>query len=118
MLRNNDAKPLTEEGGHVRQGDILIVRDSNFEANKEAQPNINGKTIIAEGEVTGHNHSIAGDCAVLYGLPEFDAPSLLSVSEPGELVHQEHNPITIPPGNYRAIQQRQYVRGSVQAVAD
>lgn len=53
--------------------------------------------VLAEGEVTGHTHRLSGNVGVFEverGLREFE------LSNPGEVKHEEHNPITLPPGEY------------------
>lgn len=55
------------------------------------------KPILADGEVTGHHHTLDGDVAVFesdLGEREF------SISEPTDLVHEEHGKIEIPAGEY------------------
>ncbi|MGW8324131.1 MAG: hypothetical protein ACWGNI_00415 [Desulfobacterales bacterium] len=55
------------------------------------------KPILAEGEVTGHSHTLIGDVDVFIndiGEREF------SINEPADLVHEEHKKITIPEGEY------------------
>ena len=52
---------------------------------------------LAEGEVTGHFHEIQDESATLHedgDLIQLDTPN------GGKITHQEHNTITIPPGQY------------------
>lgn len=52
---------------------------------------------LAEGEVTGHFHAATARSAALYdegGSIVLDAPKGTKIT------HQEHQPITVPPGHY------------------
>ena len=50
------------------------------------------KPILAEGEMTGHAHTLKGDVEVFEenGIREFN------LKEPTDLVHEEHEVITLP----------------------
>lgn len=53
--------------------------------------------VIAEGEMTGHYHAASGGGIALLERGEelfLDAPN------GGEITHQEHNTVTVPPGQY------------------
>ena len=56
---------------------------------------------LAEGEATGHAHRAMGGGVALYepspGAMVLDAPSGC------EVVHEEHKPIVLPPGEYDRI---------------
>lgn len=55
---------------------------------------------LAEGEVTGHFHAATAKSAALYddnGRIVLDAPRGTKV------VHQEHKPIAVPPGQYERL---------------
>ena len=62
----------------------------------------------ASTEVTGHAHAIQSEKAALFRDPKLAAVFMAVTEEPVELVHDEHDTITIPPGNYRVIRQREY----------
>ena len=52
------------------------------------------KKVLAEGEVTGHSHTITVDVFDDGGVRMFDAPN-------GTLVkHQEHHEVELPPNTY------------------
>lgn len=79
-----------------RQGDLLIVRE-------EIPPHASRDTnnIVQLGEETGHAHELIGGDV-------FGRGSYLLVTEgPGELVHPEHETITLPEGEYRVLRQRE-----------
>jgi hypothetical protein len=53
--------------------------------------------VLAEGEVTGHAHRLSA------GVEVFEVEGELrefNLSGPGEVKHEEHNPITLPPEEY------------------
>jgi hypothetical protein len=55
------------------------------------------KPVLAEGEATGHAHTLESDVDVFElenGIREF------KLSQDTVLTHQEHNPITLPKGTY------------------
>lgn len=53
---------------------------------------------LAYGEVTGHSHRAIAKTAKVY---ERDDGSRILVAPRGtKVVHEEHKPITVPPGEY------------------
>lgn len=59
-------------------------------------------TKLAEGEHTGHFHLASGEGVALFDDFTLEAPNGADVT------HQEHNPITLPPGNYTRLIVREY----------
>lgn len=98
----------------IQQGDVLFFRiDSlpeGLTVKEGARP---GFVTFAEGEVTGHHHSAVigkvGGCdtdnITLY---EKDGVLYCAVAGETEVTHQEHRPVTLPPGNYRVGIVREY----------
>ena len=74
-----------------QQGDVII---------KKAK--VKGKKLkhltLAQGEVTGHHHTITDGDAELY--QNEDGTLFLKVKEKATLTHQEHKAIEIPEGEY------------------
>ena len=68
--------------------------------------------IIALGELTGHSHELT-EGSVYRGNGE----KYLQVPTGGEVVHQEHNPVKLPAGNYLVRQQREYKPAKMRAQA-
>jgi hypothetical protein len=69
---------------------------------------------LAEGEHTGHYHEAIGDGVALYDDWVLEAPS------GAEVHHQEHKPITLPPGDYRRsiVQEFDHFAEEARNVAD
>jgi len=89
----------------VRQGDVLLERVQEIPAGAvKVVPGSRGH-VLAEGEATGHAHTIAAEFGELY---EKDGVLYLSITEDAPLTHQEHGTITLPPSFYRKIQQREW----------
>ena len=109
-----------------RQGDVLIVP---IDAGAQERPAQVGpgrepldrdpreRMILALGESTGHAHAVVGQGA-LYPAAAPLEPMYLHLPHGGRVVHEEHAMITLPPGWYRVIRQREYEPGSVRMVAD
>ncbi len=103
---------------HYRQGDVLIERIDGIPS--EAIPaTFQPRWILAEGEVTGHTHSVAAENATLL-LLELDnqMEMYLRVHAQTQVTHQEHGPITLAPGDYRIGRQREYSPEEIRRVAD
>ena len=89
-----------------QQGDILIERTEEIPEQLDSIPPKNGRYILAEGEATGHAHAITDNISLLKDL---STGSLYCVADDSfTLRHEEHKPITIPPGLYIVRQVREY----------
>lgn len=92
-----------------RQGDVLIVPIPAFDIAGNLTPvKPEGRgLILAYGEVTGHAHTVAPDKAQMW---QDEAKNFfLAVLTPEcFVVHDEHAPILLPPGNYKVVLQREY----------
>ncbi|MDF0552182.1 hypothetical protein [Kamptonema sp. UHCC 0994] len=94
----------------IRQGDVILTPVQKTEGQKK--PHLT----LAEGEVTGHSHRIIDGKAELY---EKDGTLYLRVlSSTALLSHEEHNPISIPQGNWMVRIQREYEPQGWRYVAD
>jgi len=84
-----------------QQGDVLI---------KEYDGDVSGKKevhlTLAEGEATGHHHTITSGVAELYTSGEM--MFLVVKSATAKLTHQEHGEIEIPLGKYKIEKVREY----------
>lgn len=83
-----------------QQGDVLIKKvDSIPEGSKKLS-----HCILAEGEATGHKH-IASPPSELF---ELDGKMYLITHQTTEITHEEHKPITLPPGFWHIDKVREY----------
>lgn len=98
-----------------RQGDVLLKKIGTIPSDAEIVPACAGRLILAEGEATGHNHSVSARNAelMMVGLAMY-----LRVREEIDLLHQEHDTIILPAGDYQVVRQREYSPGEIRNVAD
>ncbi len=96
-----------------RQGDVFIMTVASIPPG--AEPLRHG--VLVEGEATGHSH-VVEDLDAAQVFRSGDNLYLRVVGRAVRIVHQEHGPITLSPGTYRVWKQREYIPGSVRAVAD
>jgi hypothetical protein len=98
-----------------RQGDVLIQRVESIPNEAKPVARKAGKVVLAEGESTGHAHAIASRHASLLG---HAGAFYLLLLRRSVLRHEEHGPITLPPGAYRVLRQREYHPEEIRNVAD
>ena len=86
-----------------RHGDVIIAPVKSVP--RQATPRAG--LILAHGEVTGHSHRVeTGARAELF---EIERQLFLRVlGSPARVVHEEHQTIELPPGDYRVWRQREY----------
>ena len=108
-----------------RQGDILLIECKELpELDEKIISSIEGPSqdnsiILALGEATGHKHQIIyPEKKAFLKKAKNSNQFLLIVSDTVDLVHEEHSKITLSPGNYRVIRQRQYTPEKIINVAD
>lgn len=97
-----------------RQGDVLF-RKVNGLPEGARKKRANG--FILEGEATGHVHRVAEleQGEVL----EVGTQLFLRVSENGvSIVHEEHDPLVLPQGDYEITRQREYSPEAIRNVTD
>jgi hypothetical protein len=90
-----------------RQGDILLTTLSE---GVKGEFKLRPSGVIAQGEATGHAHRIEGG-KVFATIPSDDWVEItlyILVEDAARLVHDEHNPIALPPGLYKVIRQVQW----------
>lgn len=95
-----------------RQGDVLIMRVDSIPAEAQPAPDL----ILAHGEVTGHKHQILDAKRVKRYVAE--RLQYLAVKAKVQVQHEEHSPITLPPGEYVVMIQQEYTPGALRAVMD
>jgi len=129
-----------------QQGDVVMYKlnDDDFEKysnGEKSDKNLyqtvsyNGQqtanAILAFGEVTGHTHRIEmsemlKDAGVTLHMgynqkPGVDVPkSFQVINKPATIIHEEHDPVTIPPGNYvvKIVREFNHITRRAQYVAD
>ena len=97
-----------------RQGDVLMRRINSL-PQKKAVKRASGH--ILEGEATGHIHRVE-DLATAEVLEVGDGLYLRVGPEGARIIHEEHNPISLPPGDYEIVRQREYSPEAIRNVAD
>jgi hypothetical protein len=97
-----------------RQGDVYIIP-----VEKRPDGQLKDDGILAHGEATGHKHQIASGDRSGASLFEFNNELFLSVTAEGiSIVHEEHNTVTIPQGDYSVRIQREYSPEEIRNVID
>ena len=102
----------------IQQGDVLFKMIDALPDGLavKASPR-KGLVTFAEGEVTGHHHSCVADGVTLY---EKDGVLYCGVEKEATVTHQEHGPVTLPPGNYRIgiVREVDHLADEIRNVAD
>ncbi len=97
----------------IQQGDVLIFAGAVI---PKAAKHFEGRT-LREGEHTGHSHVAVADDVAL-----FIQDDVLYMSAPSgtEIVHQEHDSVSLPPGDYRigAVREFDYLANMSRSVMD
>jgi len=95
-----------------RQGDLLFIGVEDIDGSAVVQDD----GVIARGEVTGHMHRISdGTKAVLMVAAGL---AYVRAMQDAEIVHDEHDTIVLPPGEYKVVRQREYIPDGWRQVAD
>jgi hypothetical protein len=108
------------------QGDLLIERVDDVEpSGKLIAPDASGLMVLAEGELTGHRHAIHDrvtlfrDDALARDIPTGLYIGHLKVDGGGAVLrHEEHAPINLLGGTYRARRQRELEPRDAAIVSD
>jgi len=80
-----------------RQGDVLFVE----RADRPIGQSFTRKSgEILEGEATGHIHRVAQECLATAEVYEVEGKLFVSSEEGISIVHEEHQKLELPPGNY------------------
>lgn len=102
----------------ARQGDVIIERVQRIPGKVTPVERDNGKVILAYGEVTGNSHAVLDPDVELLSTADAAERFLRVGSQGATVVHEEHGPITLAPGNYRVRIQREYSPEAIRNVAD
>ena len=79
-----------------QQGDVMFLMVEDIPNGAKRVKPINGIYILAEGEATGHKHSVVAEPGI--ELYEHNGVLYLSVGHTIPATHEEHGPITLTPG--------------------
>lgn len=100
-----------------RHGDVLIQEVKTVP--EGAKTTKKGKEVtIALGEATGHHHTLYGNLPI--ELLEYKESRYLKIQEEVSLKHQEHYCLTICPGTYEIVVEREhdYFTNEIKKVVD
>ena len=109
------------KNGLLRQGDVMLVKVRSVpKGAKFREADKKRGVVLAEGEVTGHAHTLPSTTVKEYVVPAElgDADRFIVVDKLSQLVHQEHAAIDVTPGTYKVIRQREYSPVAIRNVAD
>ncbi|HXI95532.1 MAG TPA: hypothetical protein VNG04_05370 [Candidatus Acidoferrum sp.] len=91
----------------VAQGDLLFIPVDRLPKGAVRRSVQGSRHILAEGEVTGHNHTIVAEKVEVYDAAEAVFAKIMgSVAAPVE--HQEHAPTVLDPGVWEVRRQVAY----------
>lgn len=117
---------MTVQSKELRQGDVFLATlPKNHKIRTSARVETeDGRTVLAHGELTGHAHALPEFGVELYeiDLEAYGASfgeeaanqakaantRLLRVLKTVDLIHEEHAPIRLEPGNYLVSIQLQF----------
>jgi len=105
-----------------RQGDVLFRKIRQLPSGDRKKRN---NATVAYGEVTGHSHALALEDREVAEVLEIGDGLYVHVSACGlriesgaTFVHEEHGPVTLPPGDYEVTIQREYSPEAIRNVVD
>jgi hypothetical protein len=110
----------------MAQGDILFERvDDTKPSGEKIKPEKDGAVVVAEGELTGHRHTIYDkvamfkDEALARDIPDGLYLGHIRVQDDVAYIkHQEHAPIGLTRGTWRARRQRELEPSDVRIIPD
>ena len=99
-----------------RQGDVLFKEVKAVP--KDGKIRHSGH--ILEGEATGHIHRVEETQLHEADVLDCGAGLFMTVSAEGgvSIVHEDHNTLVLPPGNYEIVRQREYSPEEIRNVQD
>lgn len=101
-----------------RQGDVALETVDTVPEGCTPVAPVEGRLILAWGEVTGHHHSVPASVATL--VKDREGTMFLTVDELTAVRHQTHFAGDVKPGTYRVRIQREYTSADMppRAVLD
>lgn len=106
---------------HYRQGDVMIRRVKKLDKAVSKDLKQAKQGVLAYGEVTGHAHRLISEGGLMVAeTVENNRPLVTSFSleQDGKLVHEEHETVELPAGDYVVVRQREYTPQEIRRVAD
>lgn len=104
----------------MRQGDVALIAVKEIPDGATEAPAKGRKVILALGEATGHHHRFefldVSQNVKLYTTA--GGARYVHVTQPAELLHEEHSTVNIPAGKYLLPQQVEYQPTELRRVAD
>ena len=98
-------------GPHYRQGDLLfLLQETRPAVALVERPGL----VIVEGEATGHAHRLTA--GVILEAP--NGSLFLDLAEATRVVHDEHDALTLGPGLWLVVRQREYTPEAIRTVLD
>src|SRR5262245_14349798 len=94
-----------------RQGDLLFVQ---VEALPQGDLAVRPSLVIVAGEATGHAHRLTAGTI----LEAPDGALYLDLTAPTRVVHEEHDALTLGPGWWLVVRQREYTPDAVRTIRD
>ena len=112
-------KTKKNEAQQFRQGDVLVTVTGGSQPDNltTVAPDSRGRIVLAEGEQTGHAHTIAAGLVGFAGVAA-DGDLHLGLTGTAALTHDEHDTITLPAGRAIVRRQREYSPAAIRQVAD
>jgi hypothetical protein len=105
-------RPL-QQGTLWRQGDVFIIARTGLPKQGRAER----RPVLAEGEATGHAHRVKDPTTA--NLFSIGSDLFMEVSgDSATIVHDEHQPVTVPRGEYEIRIQREYTPKEIRRVVD
>jgi len=87
------------------QGDVFLTKEKELPSNLKKITRKQRGFVLAEGEATGHAHVITDDILLF---EDDNGKMWLKNDIVSNLIHEEHNPITIDPGIWKIGQVKEY----------
>lgn len=88
-----------------RHGDVGLFPLSSLPKGKVEKHN--GSFVLALGETTGHKHVITVEREDAMTIVTTDEGRFIELKMPGTLTHEEHGTITVEPGIYFQVAERE-----------
>jgi len=85
----------------IQQGDVNITKIEKIPVDAKIKPD----RILRDGEVTGHAHRLKGEAELL---ELGDRLFMRVLGGDVSVIHEEHNTVLIPPGEYEVTPTHEY----------